>query len=599
MRGKLKKWTAGLMTVMMALIMIPLYSQDAYGAEAKISFSDPSAMVGNNVTVTMSITATDGALGGADVTLTYDASVLEFVGGDNASGGAGAIHLIGTMDSDNTTSFKYSLKFKTLQAGNTAVSVSNYEIYDKDVQPVTLSHVGNSNVTVTPPATYSSEASLGSLKIAPGSLSPAFSPSVTSYSANVGGDVNKIAIDAIAKDGKAKVVISGSSNLKVGENKVVCKVTAEDGQTVKTYTILVSKAEAAETTAPTESSDAGTDGGETNAAVVGDLKATVDGVEYSVASSFDESTLPEGFEVSTISYQGSEIMAGKGIEKGLTLLYLADGEGNGSFFIYGEADGSLVPFVSIDVKEKSIVILPFDEGTEVPAGLVVNDEIEVNQKNVTGWVPQGTENPEYCIFYGMNWNGEKGLYRLDRTEMTIQRYFDDSSEAAILSSPQYLKVANDFNDLVEDYDWAVRIIIGLIVVSLILLIMVINLLLKRRDRYDDGDGYGRKRRDRDEPEEDEDEEEMTPVRRRALQREREQSREERYMRGQEEPEEDFREPEQEPEPYRRQNRQEEKADFDDDFEIQDLDDLFPDEDNLTPFAGGQDKDDDFEFLDID
>lgn len=589
MRGKLKQWMAGLMTIMMALVMIPLYSQDAYGAEAKISFNDPSAMVGNEVTVSMSITATSGALGGADVTLSYDASVLEFIGGDNASGGAGSIHLIGTMDSDNTTSFKYSLRFKTLQAGNTAVSVSNYEIYDKDVQPVSLSHVGNSTVKVTPPATYSSEAALKSLKISPGTLSPAFSPDVTSYSASVAGDVNKIAIDANAKDGKAKVVISGSANLKVGENIVVCKVTAEDGQTVKTYTILVTKAEAAATTEASESSDAGMDAQSAGEAVVGDLKATVDGVEYSVASSFDESTLPEGFEASTASYQGSEVMAGKGIEKGLTLLYLVDGEGNGSYFVYGEEDGSLVTFVSISVTEKSIIILPFEEGAEVPAGLAEKN-IVVNQKEVACWAPVGAEDPEYCVFYGMNWNGEKGLYRLDRSEMTIQRYFDDNSEAAVLSSPQYLKVANDFNDLVEDYDWSVRIMIGLIAVSLILLIMVINLLLKRRDRFDDG-GYGKGKRRRGEPEYDE--EEMTPVRRRALQREEETKRAERYMRGEEEAEEQ--------EPYQETYRKEPANDFDDDFEIQDLDDMFPeDEEQAEPVKKDkQEKDDDFEFLDID
>ena len=51
--------------------------------------------------------------------LAYDPSVLEFVSGTNANGGAGSIRLIGTMDSDNTTSFSYTLTFKTLQAGNT------------------------------------------------------------------------------------------------------------------------------------------------------------------------------------------------------------------------------------------------------------------------------------------------------------------------------------------------------------------------------------------------------------------------------------------------------------------------------------------------
>lgn len=575
MRGKIKHLTAGFvkLCLVLALAMTPAYSIISFAAEAKISFSDPSAMVGNDVTVNMNVTATSGALGGADVVLTYDDTVLEFLGGDNANGGAGSIHLIGTMDSDNTTTFSYNLKFRTLQAGNTSISVSEYEIYDKDVQPVALSHVGNSSVTVTPPATFSTEASLASLKISPGTLSPGFSPEVTSYSANVAGDVNKIAIDANAKDGKAKVVISGNSSLKVGENKVVCKVTAEDGQTVKTYSILVSKAEAQEeTTEASESSQEETDGSDTVAAQTGDLTIKVEGVDYKIAASFDESALPEGFETSTASYQGNEIMAGKGIEKGLTLIYLVDGEENGSFFIYEETASTAIPFVSLHVSEKSIIILPPEADAEVPRGLMVDDEIEVNQKMVTGYVPTSSADADYCVLYGMNWKGEKGLYRLDRTEMTIQRYFD------ILRHPAYLEVANKFNDLLKDYNRTIIIMIGLIVISVVLLIMVICLLLKRRARYDDHYNDFRGKRE---------EEDMTPVKRRRIQQE---EKEKKSNHREEVPAREIRD-----------RRPKANAFVDDDFEIQDLDDILSEDEGKRSAPQKQDdnSDEDFELIDLD
>ena len=78
----------------------PFSGMESWASSGKISFSDPSAMVGNQVTVNVKVTATEGALGGADIMLAYDPSVLEFVSGTNANGGAGSIRLLGTMEHD-------------------------------------------------------------------------------------------------------------------------------------------------------------------------------------------------------------------------------------------------------------------------------------------------------------------------------------------------------------------------------------------------------------------------------------------------------------------------------------------------------------------
>ena len=200
MNRRLRQFISGFLLVCVLALAAPFSGMESWASSGKISFSDPSAMVGNQVTVNVKVTATEGALGGADIMLAYDPSVLEFVSGTNANGGAGSIRLIGTMDSDNTTSFSYTLTFKTLQAGNTGITVANYEVYDKDLQAMTMSHVGSSSVKVTPLATYSSEAALSSLQISPGELTPAFSPDVTSYTASVAGDVDKIAVSAAPKD---------------------------------------------------------------------------------------------------------------------------------------------------------------------------------------------------------------------------------------------------------------------------------------------------------------------------------------------------------------------------------------------------------------
>ena len=152
----------------------------SWAADAKISFSDPSVMVGNEVTVNMKVSS-ETALGTAEIMLSYDPAVLEFVGGSNANGGAGSVKVLATMDSTSQTSFQFNLKFKALQPGNTQINVTSQEVYDVNAQALSLSKQGKSTVKVTAPATYSKDATLKSLKVSQGALTPDFSPSISSY----------------------------------------------------------------------------------------------------------------------------------------------------------------------------------------------------------------------------------------------------------------------------------------------------------------------------------------------------------------------------------------------------------------------------------
>ena len=79
---------AGLMLVCMLAVMGPWGQMVSWAANTRIAFSDPSVMVGNEVTVTMKITS-DSALGKADVMVAYDSAALEFISGNGANGGAG------------------------------------------------------------------------------------------------------------------------------------------------------------------------------------------------------------------------------------------------------------------------------------------------------------------------------------------------------------------------------------------------------------------------------------------------------------------------------------------------------------------------------
>ena len=101
------------------MALTPFQAETVFAATAKITFNDPKPEVGTEFTVTVKASTADGNLGGADIVLSYDPAVIEFVSGNNANGGAGTVRLVGTMDSASTKSFDFNLKFKAVQAGST------------------------------------------------------------------------------------------------------------------------------------------------------------------------------------------------------------------------------------------------------------------------------------------------------------------------------------------------------------------------------------------------------------------------------------------------------------------------------------------------
>lgn len=68
-------------------------------------------------------------------------------------------------------------------------------------------------------------------------LTPEFDTNETNYTVNVSNNTNNLNILAIASDMNAKVNVTGNTNLKYGNNKVVITVTAENGITLKKYNI--------------------------------------------------------------------------------------------------------------------------------------------------------------------------------------------------------------------------------------------------------------------------------------------------------------------------------------------------------------------------
>lgn len=108
------------------------------------------------------------------------------------------------------------------------------------------------DLTLTVSATVPTNiSSLSSLSLSNGSLTPSFSSGIFSYSSTVPASVNSITVTPVATDALAAITvnnlpvtngnISQAISLNTGINTITVKVTAQDGITISTYSIQVTR----------------------------------------------------------------------------------------------------------------------------------------------------------------------------------------------------------------------------------------------------------------------------------------------------------------------------------------------------------------------
>ena len=112
--------------------------------------------------------------------------------------------------------------------------------------------IGIDNFTLTAAQVQASNnANLSGLSINSGTLSPAFSSNTTAYTATVANQVTELEVTPSAADAGAVIRVNGTTvnpqspsqtiGLNVGENNIAIGVTAENGTTTKTYSIVVTR----------------------------------------------------------------------------------------------------------------------------------------------------------------------------------------------------------------------------------------------------------------------------------------------------------------------------------------------------------------------
>lgn len=484
----MKKLFGCILSLVVAVMLVFTPAEHVYAQGLGLSVSSSSVAVGKTVKVTVSMPS---GYFGTVVISSSDEGVL-------SNGGDGVANIGDAAGPEYPTSWSFSFTAKaagscTIKAYCTVVgdaeandaggiitgastkvtvtsaSSNNDSNSNKDNKDNSGSNTGNdSNANKdneNKEEKKSSNASLGSLVISAGTLSPEFSAATKDYTATVDYSCSSLAVTANPADSKASVTsVTGNDSLEVGENTVSVVVTAEDGST-STYNIVVTR-RAEDDPENADKQDNW-------------KKFDINGTEWTMVNDIPEDVVPEGFEHSKTVIDGLEYNTLHGNFGDITLVYLQSESGNG-LFVYDAAQNTAYEFVRINSESHFIVVL-LPKVDDVPEGY--NEiSLSIEGKGVatayqTKVEKTDDQTKDFYLVYAMNDNGESGWYTYDSVDGTYMR--------TKLSTPT---VAQDENDTtkselvpgIANKYLVLAAILVLIIIILALLLLVVIVKNKKR-----------------------------------------------------------------------------------------------------------------------
>lgn len=497
MKG-LKKYFGIIISIIMVLAVVPAFPSYASG-RVVVAVSASSLNIGDTVTITATAQGPSGEQTTATLGFNYDSSKLSFVSCSESTYSGGGGGYVGVVAE------KASITLKAESAGSASISVSGDDgvIFSSGEEIGNLS-AGGTTITVNNAATtttttnnnddgnttnqnLSGDNSLSSLTISPGTLSPAFKYSTTNYTASVGSDVNEIAVDAKVSNSKATVEsVSGNTNLKEGTNTISIVVKAENGTTA-TYKIVVTKGGAAQPTQeePTEETPTETD--------------NVDGImlnghEYNLAATIPDDNIPEEFSKITVNCKGQDVEALQFDKGNVVLVYLTtpDTEVKNTLAVYDQESGSIYPFVKVVMGSSYYIILNPPAETGLPEEYTAAT-VDIGEYGaLAAYSNQEPSLSDFYLVYAISNGGNTGWYQYDKSEGTLQRYIQQSSETTVdeeALNADMRSLQNAYDKLDKQYtsekSFARKTIAVLVFVIAVLLVIIVNLFLRRRNEEDE------------------------------------------------------------------------------------------------------------------
>ncbi len=331
------------------------------------------------------------------------------------------------------------------------------------------------------PNSSAHDSRLSAFDIAPGVLSPAFSPDIFEYTSVVEADVTSVSVQAVPRASTSVIAsVDGRDGLRPGINtiKVVCSAQ-DNSSTTYTITLTVGSADAgtqpetgaadgdaqgaagmqpgdgtAGSTQDTETKDTELKDAETKdtqakdtgtktakkkkakkskaSALIGkvadDGTVTLNGAAYKLSSNFTYGTttqdIPSAFGEGSLQIGSSSYNTLYCASGSIHLVYMenTDGKGSTGFYYYDEKQNVAERFKYAGIGDNFVVFIS-SAREEVPAGFTETTLTLPSGKEAAAYQNASLdEAADYYLIYGVNSDGTHGWYLYDNSQGTYMRY---------------------------------------------------------------------------------------------------------------------------------------------------------------------------------
>ena len=462
-------------TAVVLAMLLCSFTVAVSAATASISVSSKSPTVGSNITV--SINFSGGSITVTEGTLSYNSAVLQYLSGSDTNGASGKVKFSNYLGRTS-----YSISFKVIGVGVSNLVLSDCFIADFDEQRQDIPSVSTSiNAVASGGGTTkkSSNALLKGIKVSGGTLTPAFSPNVFTYNVTLPNSTSVMLVTAYTADAKAKWTVEGDKNMKVGANKRVIVVTAEDG-TVKRYTINAERLSENGTVSSSQVTSSA-EQQPTPTPEQNKVTAGVNGDDYTVNLSPEKYTVA-GFTLQSAEYGGKEIPIFKS-ESGVRLAVLTAPDGSEGLYLLNDDNISFVRAENIKLSGKDYLYIGVLENSDTEKMLKQNKTVVGAEREV--YVPDSANrNSAVVCFYAINEKGELILYYYDTDGDFLFPYSDITAGKTIVKT-QNKTVAE--SEKGKDVLFKISLVVSaaLLVTVIVLLILLIAAKKKRNRGTDD------------------------------------------------------------------------------------------------------------------
>lgn len=425
------------------IFVIALFNLKTVNAASfSISVSNSNIAPGEYVTLSLSGNGLEGKF---DISCSNGATIIQ---GENPmwtgesikiKAGSSSFKITATpksvTDSSNAALITDALSPKTI-----TVTVKNNQSNTSNSGTSTPSSKPQQPQTESKPETKkSSDATLSSLSVDKGTLSPEFSSSVTEYSVELNDDSTEITFSATANDSKATVENATTQPLKIGVNSFSIDVKAEDG-TKKSYIVNVNVTEVAKVFVDSDN-------------------------KMGILNNLEGINIPKGFSETKIMVNDQEVTALVNEDGSTTLLYLMNAERVKNFYIYDVNTKTYSLMEPIQLCGLDFAAIEIPESIQTKEGMTFQD-ITIDDKTYKGWKFNDENMQDYSLLYLMDVNGDIHYYMHYSPNNSIQVY--DSLAPITLN---HLDALTNEVSLYKNVAIGLGVLSGLLIIALIVVVM--------------------------------------------------------------------------------------------------------------------------------